>query len=128
MGPNQLHESTPKTGSELTILPTVRPWIDGEKIPDERVREIFRQPPGGPETFYRSSLVIGSRGVGKTTLLRYLKSIHEGIAVHISLHAELSSLTKQTGLGPMAFDFSRDLERRASLDEKRILLSARLSI
>jgi len=92
-------------------LATVRPWVEGEKIPDERVRDIFRQPPGVPTTFYRSSLVIGSRGVGKTTLFRYQKEIHEGIAVHISLHAELSSLTKQTGLGPLAFDYSPDLER-----------------
>ena len=92
-------------------MAAARPWIDGEKIPDDRVCEIFRQPPGVPGTFFRSSLVIGSRGVGKTTLFRYHKSVHQGIAIHISLHAELSSLTKQTGLGPMAFDYSPDLER-----------------
>ncbi len=87
------------------------PWVDGEKIPDEDVRRIFRQPPGAPPAFYRSSLVIGSRGVGKTTLLRYHKETHNGIAVHINLATVFGSLTKQTALGPLGFDHPPDLER-----------------
>ena len=86
------------------------PWIEGEKIPDERVREIFRQPPGVPSLFFRSSLVIGSRGVGKTTLFRYLKEIHHGVAVHISLATEFASLTKQTALGPLSLDYTPALQ------------------
>jgi hypothetical protein len=88
----------------------VLPWVDGEKIPDERVREIFRPPPGVPTRFYRSTLVIGSRGVGKTTLFRYSKETHVGLAVHISLATEFASLTKQTGLGPLGLDYPRNLE------------------
>jgi hypothetical protein len=88
------------------------PWIDldGEKIADERVTEIFRQPPGAPPKFLRSSLIVGCRGVGKTTLLRYHKEIHDGIAVHISLATVFSALTKQTGFGPLAFDIPASLE------------------
>lgn len=93
------------------MLHVISPWVEGEKIPDERVREIFRPPPGVPTAFYRSSLVIGSRGVGKTTLFRYQKEIHDGIAVHISLAAEFASLTKQTGLGPLAFECPPGLEQ-----------------
>lgn len=88
----------------------VAPWIDGEKIPDERLREIFRPPPGVPKAFYRSSLVIGSRGSGKTTLFRYQQSIHQGVALYISLPTEFSILTKQTGYGPLAVDCPPNLE------------------
>jgi hypothetical protein len=86
------------------------PWIEGEKIPDEHIRSIFQQPPGVPISFYRSSLLVGSRGVGKTTLFRYQKEIHDGIAIHISLNTEFASLTKQTGFGPLAFDIPADIE------------------
>jgi len=93
-------------------LATIKaPWIEGEKIPDSRLREIFRQPPGAPPAFYRSSLVVGSRGVGKTTLFRYHKEVHDGIAVHISLATEFASLTKQTAIGPLSVDFPAALAR-----------------
>jgi hypothetical protein len=86
------------------------PWTDGEKIPDRNVRDIFRRPPDLPQAFYRSSLIIGSRGVGKTTLLRYLKSTHDGVGVHISLAAEFATLGRQTVYGPLAVDIPSALE------------------
>jgi len=85
-------------------------WIEGERIPDERLRDIFRPPPGVPITFLRSSLVVGSRGAGKTTLFRYQKLTHTGIAIHINLAAEFASLTKQTGFGPLALDIPQTME------------------
>jgi len=87
------------------------PWVEGEKIPDDRVREIYKPPPGVPTTFYRSSLVIGSRGVGKTTLFRYQKDVHGEMAIHISLATEFASLTKQTGLGPLTTDFTATMHQ-----------------
>ncbi|MCI0604589.1 nucleoside 2-deoxyribosyltransferase [bacterium] len=86
------------------------PWVEGEKIPDERVQDIFQPPPEIPTKFYRSALVIGSRGAGKTTLLRYQKHVHDGIAAHISLATEFASITKQTGLGALAFDIPTAIE------------------
>src|SRR5579864_5126145 len=91
-------------------LGTAHLWVEGEKIPDDRLTEIYCQPPGVPVAFYRSHLIIGSRGVGKTTLFRYQKLKHEGIAVHLSLATELASLTKQIGLGPLAMDCPPELE------------------
>lgn len=86
------------------------PWVEGEKIPDEHLRDIFRPPPGVAAQFYRSALIIGSRGVGKTTLLRYHKLTHSGVAIHLSLAAELACLTKQTAFGPLAFDIPATLQ------------------
>lgn len=77
-------------------------WPDGEKIPDDDMERIFQQPPDMPRSFSRSALIVGSKGVGKTTLLRYQKAVHEGVALHLSLATELSSLPRQAGLGPLA--------------------------
>jgi len=85
-------------------------WVDGEQIPDDRIEEIFQQPPGLPPKFLRSALIVGARGVGKTTLFRFQKRIHEGIALHISLATEFAPLTRQTGFGPLAYEVPRDLE------------------
>jgi hypothetical protein len=85
-------------------------WVEGEKIPDDRVRDIFRQPPGVPTRFYRSALIIGSRGVGKTTLFRYQKEVHQGIAIHISLPTEFPSLTKETAIGPLTLECPPGIE------------------
>lgn len=98
------------------------PWVEGEKIPDERIRDIFRPHPGIASKFYRSSLVIGSRGVGKTTLFRYQKETHEGVGIHLSLATEFASLTKQTGYGSLAVDIPPNIE--ASLMGKAVSLLA----
>lgn len=42
--------------------------IDGKQTPDDRIRGLFRWPPDLAPECGRSALVIGSRGVGKTTL------------------------------------------------------------
>jgi hypothetical protein len=86
-------------------------WLDGEKIPDNRIREIFRPPPQVPTEFYRSALIIGAKGAGKTTLFRYHKETHPGLAVHISLATEFASLAKQSALGPLAIDYPPDVEQ-----------------
>jgi len=86
------------------------PWVDGEKIPDDMLRDVFRPAPDIPTIFHRSSLIIGARGAGKTTLFRYLKAIHNGTATDISLATELASITKQTGMGPLSFEIAPGIE------------------
>jgi len=81
-------------------------YLDGEKIPDDRLTDIFQPPPGAPAVFHRSALLVGSRGSGKTTLFRYLKSRHKGLAIHLSLVGELGSIAKKTHSGPLEFDLS----------------------
>jgi hypothetical protein len=84
--------------------------LDGEKIPDDKIRNLFRAPPGLVPYFPRSALVVGSKGVGKTTLFRYLKETHEGLAIHVNLASALSCLAKETALGPLGHDYPRSLD------------------
>lgn len=86
-------------------------WIDGEKIPDEKIRDVFQPSPSIPTNFHRSALIIGSKGAGKTTLFRYLKSTHNGIAVHISLATEFGSLAKQSAFGPLSILYPSEIEQ-----------------
>lgn len=74
-------------------------WVDGEKIPEGSLSEVFKTPPDATLPFLRSSLVVGARGAGKTTLFRHLKESHTGIAIHIALTAQLGCIHKEHGLG-----------------------------
>jgi hypothetical protein len=85
-------------------------WIEGEKIPDRRVKAIFRPPPELPSVFLRSSLLIGSRGAGKTTLFRYQEQIHQGVAIYVSLAEEFGPLAREMSYGPLAFDIPNHIE------------------
>ena len=87
-------------------------WKDGEKIPTQRLVQIFRQPPGLPDRFDRSAFVIGAKGAGKTTLFRYQKAVHTGVALHISLASEFASIARQAAIGPLTFEFTVALERQ----------------
>jgi hypothetical protein len=75
-------------------------FLDGEQIPDDQILDIFRPPPGVPTNYDRNTLIVGSRGVGKTTLFRYLKARHEGkgLAIHTALGAELSAFGKDVAI------------------------------
>jgi hypothetical protein len=84
--------------------------LDGEKIPDQRLRDIFRRPPSAPVHFRRNALIVGAKGAGKTTLIRYQKEIHEGVALHVSLATEFSALAKQAALGPLASEIPKEME------------------
>lgn len=79
-------------------------YPDGEQIPDEKVADWFAPPPGVPERFARSTLVVGARGAGKTILLRYHKERHHGIAIRLPLGGILSPIQKQLALGVLAED------------------------
>src|SRR5258705_12804521 len=108
-------DSYPELSNQNNLLMGIQsvPWIDGEKIPEESIDKIFRNPPDLPKELLRNSLVIGSRGVGKTTWFRYLKYKHEqnkGIAIHLSLGTVLGPLTKETGQGVLAYNVPKELE------------------
>lgn len=85
------------------------PFTEGEKVPDGQTSIIFRAPPGAPKTFFRSALVVGARGVGKTTLLRYQKEQHRGTALYIGLSTVFSPIGRKFGLGPLAYEIPAEL-------------------
>jgi hypothetical protein len=101
-------------------------YLDGEQIPDDRIREIFRWPPDLPRSFERSTLLIGSRGVGKSTFFRYLKVTHHGPAIHLALAADLASFGKDASLGPLGRGYS-DAIRRSVANKAAGLLALSLS-
>jgi hypothetical protein len=93
-------------------------WPDGESIPRQRIRDIFRHPPGVPREFTRSGILVGAKGAGKTILLLYHHQVHQGIALNIVLSDVLSSLPKQTAIGPLTAhvpaEMTRSLEAKSS--------------
>jgi len=72
----------------------VKPILDGEKVPKGKLRDLFRVPPLVPLELTRSTLLIGARGVGKTTLLRYIAASSSATAIYLSLLDELGSVAK----------------------------------
>jgi energy-coupling factor transporter ATP-binding protein EcfA2 len=84
-------------------------YTDGEKIPSAVLQQIFRQPPDVPTSFSRSTLLVGGRGSGKTTLFRHHQAAHQGMAITLQLQSVLSSIGKKTYLGPHEFDLHPDV-------------------
>jgi hypothetical protein len=81
-----------------------RLWVEGEHIPRNRLASVFRGPPGVPTRPPRSALIIGSRGAGKTTFLRHLGLLHEGVAVKLSLGSDMASISLEVAKGHLATD------------------------
>ena len=96
-------------------------FFDGEQIPEDRIKEIFRTPPDVPTEFSRNTLIVGSRGVGKTTLFRYLKAKHGDPAIHIALGAELSAFGKSAAIGPLAGSLPPEIESQIALQATSLL-------
>lgn len=77
-------------------MSVLKPLLDGEKIQEADLLTLFRSPPGFSLEITRSTLLIGARGVGKTTLLRYLVTRSPRSTVYLSLLDELGSIAKDS--------------------------------
>lgn len=91
-------------------LPPSEIYTDGEKIPKHRLSEIYQVPPFVPRDFRRSGVVVGPKGSGKTTLFRYQKEACGTLAAYVSLITAMGSLPRQSGLGPLAVAYPKELE------------------
>jgi len=101
-------------------------WVEGEHIPGARIREVFQTPPDVPARPLRSALLVGSRGAGKTTFLRHLERIHDGISLKLSLSADLASISQELPMGFLAVDLEQD-EERAIVGKTVALAASRLA-
>src|SRR3954453_3776793 len=83
---------------------TIQFWPNGEQIPDAHIERVYRQPPGVPVSLTQSTILVGPRGVGKTTYLRYQAAQHKGLHIFLRLEVELSVLGRDDGHGLLRRD------------------------
>lgn len=95
---------------------------DGEKLSAEQIDFTYVPPPGVDSFFRRSTLLIGARGVGKTFLLRHRKRYAHPGAVYINLVKCLQSLSRDSGLGGRALNYTDT--QRAQIRAKTAALIA----
>jgi hypothetical protein len=85
-----------------------QPAFDAEQISPNRLKEVFRRPPG--MRFYpppRSTLLVGSRGSGKTMLLRTLRHDKDHFCIYGDLRKILTGVSADVGGGGMSFNYIR---------------------
>jgi hypothetical protein len=101
---------------------------DGEKVSAEQIAETHVPHPGVSSSFGRSTLLIGSRGVGKTFLLRHRKqTTHKG-AVYINLVDTLASIARDAGVGGRSLVFPEAQARRICAKTAALLASRAIEL
>jgi len=95
---------------------------DGEKLSAEQISATHVPHPGIGEYFHRSTLLIGTRGAGKTFLLRHRKIKHHPGAVYINLVECLQSMARESGLGGRSLNYTDT--QRAQIQAKTAALVA----
>ena len=103
--------------SSARILPA-----DADKMSTEQLTEAHVPHPGIPRAFVRSCLVIGSRGAGKTFVLRHRRHTAHPDAIYISLQKTLRSLASDAGVGGRTVIYPPDLA--ATLTSKAMAILA----
>lgn len=99
-------------GSSSADASHKRVAADGEKVSSRQLTSTHVPHPGIGDHFSRSTLVIGSRGAGKTFLLRHRKQTRHRGAIYINLPKALHSIGSDAGIGGRALDFSDEQRTR----------------
>ena len=89
-------------GSVLTMLEN-HPALDAERTGSKELLNRFCLPPEFDYSSYRSVLLVGGRGCGKTMLLRWLRHKLSGLAVYGDLRKIARPVSMDTGLGGLAW-------------------------
>lgn len=86
----------------------VQPAIDAEKIARKQIAENFCPSPCFADITGRSTLLVGTRGSGKTMLLRRMLhdyNEHKGVAVYGDLGRKvLGAISADTGMAGLSFN------------------------
>lgn len=84
---------------------------DGERQSSEQLVETHVPNPDAPIAFQRGTLLVGSKGVGKTFLLRHQKATRCPGAIYINLPKKLFSVAQATGIAGKTTTFDPILGR-----------------
>lgn len=101
---------------------------DGEKVSTEQIEETHVPHPGVSEHFRRSTLLIGSRGVGKTFLLRHRKQTSHQGAIYINLVETLHSIARDAGIGGRSLVFAQDQAARIRAKTAALIASRAIEL
>jgi hypothetical protein len=101
-----------------------QPAYDAERVGSEKLQLAFRRPPGIVFPPGRATMLVGSRGSGKTMLLRNLRHSYDGIAIYGDLGRKiLSGASADTGAGGLSMEpMGPEIEGR--LQDKSLCLLA----
>src|SRR5215469_1607610 len=94
------------------MAPAPRVPADGGKVSTEKMEQTHTRPPGVSDHFKRSTLLIGSRGVGKTFLLRHRKQTSHQGGIYVNLVDTLHSIARDAGIGGRSLAFTEDQASR----------------
>jgi len=81
----------------------VVPPLDAEKTTKNQLIENFRWPPDLDKELTRSTLLIGTRGAGKTMFLRRCRHQGPGLSIYADLRKILNPITSDTGAAGLSF-------------------------
>lgn len=79
------------------------PPLDAEKTGTEQLLENFQWPPDLDRELTRSTLLVGTRGSGKTMYLRRSRHKMHGLAIYGDLRKVLNPLTSDIGVAGLSF-------------------------
>jgi hypothetical protein len=95
-------------------------YYDGAEIPLGEIEGLFRLPPGVSLDVHRKVLLIGSKGSGKSTFLRFQQQTYPGLALRVDLPYALGALAQVEGRG--ALDPDAEVEGDAAVEGKAACL------
>lgn len=110
----------------MTTVPVL--LADGEKVSTRQIAETHLPHPGVSEYFRRSTLLIGSRGVGKTFLLRHRKQTSHRGAIYVNLVEALPSIARDAGIGGRSLIFSADQANRIRAKTAALIASRAIEL
>src|SRR5215469_13608113 len=110
------------------MAPAPRVPADGGKVSTEKMEQTHTRPPGVSDHFKRSALLIGSRGVGKTFLLRHRKQTSHQGAIYINLVDTLHSIARDAGIGGRSLVFTEDQAKRIQAKTAALIASKAIEL
>lgn len=89
---------------------------DADKLPERIIEGTYVVPPNTESLFSRSTLLIGSRGSGKTFLLRHHRRTYSGPAYYVNLWPTTEALARALGAAYLqhATTGSQEIEAKAA--------------